>query len=325
MGTKGKRFIEGFSKGVFSKVAVRTLIEFLCPIVISVATAFISNNILLALCLGIPFLIIYVSFMVIYKKLDSYNLKKHEREMQDRQKLLQEIKRYETKQKSYIDILKSIQSVLMTTSKNINSLEHKIAEENVLDEEIWSFKQTCAIICSDAYNVLKSINERCSNVEITYINFERTKEGTIAELIAYKNSEDIMPSILEKRIAIPKTVPKKKLGNKYSFERYYLAQRNEPQIFVNEEIIKKNFYFKDEIAKNECKYKQFVAIPVSCESKKVIGIIQIASLVEKAFGETVEELQETILSLMKPLGYLFLLANKTQKCIHTLVEVKNEN
>ena len=325
MSTKEKIFIERFGKGFFSKVAVRTIVEFLCPIVISVATAFISNNIVLALCLGSPFLIIYVVLMILYKISDSYKQKKHEREIQDQQKLLQGIKRCEAKQKSYSDVLKSIQSVLMTTSKNINSLAHKIAEENVLDEEIWSFKQTCAVICSDAYNVLKSINHLCTNVEITYINFEKTKDGTVAELIAYKNSDDIMPSILEKRISISKKVPKKKLSNKYSFERYYLAQRNDPQIFPNEETIKKNFYFKDETAKNECKYKQFVAIPVSCESKKIIGIIQIASFVEKAFGETVEELQETVLSLMKPLGSLFLLANKTQKCIHTLVEVKNDN
>ena len=53
--------------------------------------------------------------------------------------------------------------------------------------------------------------------------------------------------------------------------------------------------------------------------------MQIASFKEQAFGNSIEEIKENIIKPMKPLGYLFLLAKKTEKCIKTLVEVKNGN
>ena len=323
-----KKKIEKLYNSKLTSLSVRIIMQSVFTIALNVFLALsiqIDNNRRIYIVVTAVIFILLVSISIFYSKYDTYLQEKYKINQQDRQNLLEEIEKNKLKHISYYNVLNSIQAVLTTTSKNINALAHKIAEEKVLDEEIWSFKQTCAIICNDAYNTLKTTNSKCDEIEITYINFESTKEGTIAELNAYKNNENIMPSILEKKIIIPKKIVKKKLCNKYSFERYYISQKCEPEIFVDEKMIKSNFYFTNEQAKSECKYKQFVAVPVSCEAKKIIGIMQIASFKEQAFGTSIEEIKENIIKPMKPLGYLFLLAKKTEKCIKTLVEVKNGN
>ena len=319
-------FLEKFDQSRWSSAVVKAIIENISLIGVNLSISlFIQNvgNWKLPAFIGLPSTMIYVAALLLYNALYKYKEDKYSAE-QKRSRDFQEALYNETKKKESCEgVLLSMKAIMDITAKNINALSHQIKEEQIVTKEIWSFRQTCTIICRESYNVLKTMFGD-HNFEVSYIDISRTSKLLRFTLNSYENWDKEKPSIYEKEICLStKKLNKKNIDQKYCFEKIISNGANEPVCYSNEELIKHNFFFKDSTARDNCKYKQYIAIPVFCESKKIIGLMQIVSFDPDVMGDE-NSLNYLARILFKPLAYLSLLTHKTEKCIDTLVEVKND-
>lgn len=313
-----------FDQSKLSSAVAKTLIESISLIVVNVAISLIlqdKSKWLISIFIGLPSGAIYVVALILYNKLYNFRKSKYQSEQEQIEDLNKHLSAEKKRAKSCEEVLLSMKTILDITAKNINTLSHKIKEEQTLNEDLWSFRQTCTIICRESYNALKTMYGD-HNFEVSYVDIHWTSKELRLTLNSYENRDKEKPSIYEKEILLPKKVKKKSMNQKYCFEKIIHDGINEPICYSTEDIIKENFFFKDSKAKENCKYKQYIAIPVFCESKKAIGLMQIVSLDDNVMGDE-DNLEYLARILFKPLAYLSLLTHKTEKCIATLVEVKN--
>lgn len=318
------KFLMKFDQSKWSSTVVKTLIESISLIVVNVAISLSLqdiNNRKISIYIGVPSVVIYVSALILYNMLYNFRKSKYQSEQEKIEKLKNNLAVEQKKAQSCEEILLSMKIILDITAKNINALSHKIKAEQIVTEELWSFRQTCTIICRESYNALKTMYGD-HNFEVSYVDIHRAPKELRLTLNSYENRDKEKPSIYEKEILLPKKVKKVRMNQKYCFEKIIYDGANEPVCYPTEELIKENFFFKDSEAKENCKYKQYIAIPVFCESKKAIGLMQIVSLDANVMGDR-DNLEYLARTLFKPLAYLSLLTHKTEKCIDTLVEVKN--
>lgn len=317
-------FLKKFDQSKWSSAIAKTLVENISLILVNIAISlFIQNmaNWKISICIGLPSVAIYVTAVVLYDMLYKFRKNRYQSEQEKMDELQEKLAIEKKRGQSCEEILLSMKAIMDITAKNINALSHKIKEEQIVNEELWSFRQTCTIICRESYNALKTMYGD-HNFEVSYIDIYRTSKELKLTLSSYENRDKEKPSIYEKEIVLPKKVKKASMHQKYCFEKIIHEGKNEPICYPTEEVIKENFFFKDLEAKENCKYKQYIAIPVFCESKKAIGLMQIVSLDANVMGDE-NNLEYLARTLFKPLAYLSLLTHKTEKCIDTLVEVKN--
>lgn len=275
------------------------------------------------------FLILYLIAVIIYGSFESYKdnqaelLKSEIEKNKDKIKQLESDYNHKNLEKESCEFtLHSIKSIIEVTAKNINTLSHKILQESTIDEEIWSFRQTCTLICKEALTILEKMYSLTNLFEVSYVADDVSTNSHKICLIAYANTTSEPPSKYEEEVILPLKVKGKTIKNKYCFEKLFLSKDINPIFYQNRTVIQKNFYFKNDEAKQNCRYHQYLAIPVCCSSKKIVGIMQIVSFKENILGEN-NSIDDLVKSILQPLAYLSLLTNKTQQCIHSLAEVKN--
>ena len=221
--------------------------------------------------------------------------------------------------------LSAIQSSLELSAKNLNILKHDLKADKEAPDTIWSFSQTCAIICKDVFNTLVKMYGHDNSFEVSYIEFSYDDECTYSSRMNYYvNRNNEIPTINNKIISLPRNIKAKTMKKRYCFERILYEKTNAPVILLSEEEIKLNFYFSSNDQRENCKYKQYIGIPVCCDSKKPIGLLQIAIFENNIIKGDKDSINQFLISILRPMSYLSLLANKTQDCISILTGGVNE-
>ena len=324
-----KRFNWGKHKN--SKLLTKTakyIIQAILLLAIDICLALTNFSSWLFLPAGIT-LIFYILSVVVYASFESYKDKQTDllkREIEsykaNLQKLECDFNQKHLEKESCEITLHSIKSILEVTAKNINTLSHKILQENTIDEEIWSFRQTCTLICKEVLFILEKMHNLTNSFEVSYVADDLSSDSHKICLIAYANTTSEPPSKYEEETVVPVKVKKKTIITKYCFERILLSKDTSPLFYQNKTAIQNNFHFKDNNAKQNCRYHQYLAIPVCCSSKKIVGIMQVVSFQDNVLGKN-NSIDDLVKSVLQPMAYLSLLAHKIQQCIHSLAEVKN--
>lgn len=319
---------EKLDKSKLSSKPVRVILDSgqlaISNVFIALALQF-ANYRWLYIVLAVMFFLSYVYFITYFAALDDYKkdiiksekerIKNLESELSDATIKLQKT---ENAIVGYETALSSIQATLEVSAQNINILRHDLSNDGVSKDTVWDYKQTCALICKDAYNLLSKVYNN-NNFHVSYISFKRHLDGsTTAYMNSYEPKDFGQPSIYQKDITIPKKVSKKEQKKMYFFVRLFLEGTSAPLVLLNEADIRKNFLFRSKTDRQECKYKQYMAIPISCQSQKIIGMLQISALENNIINGDEKEIKKFLIAIFRPMAYLTLLANKTQDCIDSI-------
>lgn len=321
---------EKLEQSNFAKKSTRVIVEnvslFVANIFLALAIQFIHFRVLYIIGI-VVFFLLYIFFLMYFSALDDYVSGKNKKE----ENILEETKRSkehieqllnqkDTQIRGYKETLSSSQAVLEAFAENINKLKHDLMNDGTSVEANWGYKQICMLICKCAYTTLEKIyNKSC--FEVSYVSLKKTDgPENIVRMIAYENENHEKPSVHQNVRRIPKKIPSKKIKKyrqkqMFCFEKLFLEETTAALILLKEEDIRSNFYFRTEIQKANCKYKQYIGIPICCEAKNIIGILQVVSFEKDIIKGTEEDVRGFLVTLLRELGYLTLVANKTQDCI----------
>lgn len=292
-------------------------------VLIALAIQFKDKRTILIIFSIITF-ILYILIVIFYGKYESYEKVKigmMEIELEKRDKKLAIT---EKQLKVSHEALIYTQSISQFFARNINILKHDIIKKRESDDTVWDYKHICFLVCKFTYDLLVKLYNDDDNFEVSYISYKQNKNAnTVACMVAYETRNE-KPSIYGKEISLIKKPTKKQLNDRYFFEKIYSEHSNSPKFILNEEKIIQEFKFPSANDECECKYKQYIGIPICCDANIMIGLLQIVTFKEEIFPNDEEQIKKTLLPLLRTLAYLTLLANKTQSCLDALLEV-NQN
>lgn len=265
-------------------------------------------------------IVIYIIVQVVYGNYSQYLANKyhiHEDKLDELREKNEDLRNvYESQNQVFLDIY----NLLSNEAKNINLLTHSIVENKQLNANLWSFTQVCEIVCTKCYDVIEQMFARSLDLEISYIQVDRSGETVTGKMIAYYNKNHSLPTIYNYKITIN---PHKKKKDTYSFE-CIVNENIQELVFYPENEIREKFRFKNKLTKKECKYKQYIAIPIYCDSQKIIGVLQLASFEHDELFGSGKQKNEQLVELIHPFVAILLLADKVSKCIYTIAGIKNE-
>lgn len=318
---------EKLSKSKRSSKAVRVGLDtcFLTTANIFLALAIqFENPRWVYIVLTVFFFVLYISCVIYYAAFDDYikekaNIRDNTIDELNKQItfLKKEMLSKETAIKGCEESFSSIQAAIDLSAKNLNILRHDLMDDGKASEAIWNFPQMCAVICKSTFDILVKLYGNEQGFEVSYISYKKNgNDGHVSHMLCYETRNNEMPSIHDKDIFLPNNV--KKISKRYCFERLLHERTNAPLILLDEEEIKENFKFGNVEKRNSCKYKQYIAIPICCEAKKPIGLLQIATFQNNLIIGDKDTINQNLITLLRPLAYLSLLANKTQDCIDLL-------
>lgn len=205
--------------------------------------------------------------------------------------------------------LSGIILVSQFNSSEINQCIHQYIMEGKINSDIWNYKKACYNLCATIFNFVTEFAHN-DNVEVSYVKLNESTAGEI-ELYSYKNNTDQKPKLLNK---------KRNFLNLDTIQYFDMELFNknsaETKVLYGSDEINTNFYrTREEREKHPQKYNQYIAIPVFCDNKKMIGLLQIACLNRCSLAEDGEVLEEVANKYFVPYANLFLLLHKMNKAL----------
>lgn len=212
--------------------------------------------------------------------------------------------------------LSGIILVSQYNSSEVNKCIHQYIEKKKIDKDVWNYKKACYHLCGTIFTFASELAiDSNINIEVSYVKLNEEIDGEI-ELYSYTNNKSQAPKLLNK---------KRNFGNlsatQYFDMKMFLENSSETRVLYGSNDINNNFYrTSDEREKHPQKYNQYIAIPVFCDNKKMIGLLQIACLYKCSLAEDKEILKEVADKYFVPYANLFLLLHKMNKAL--FIEIK---
>lgn len=227
----------------------------------------------------------------------------------------------ETKDKQiniYQDVLTNIISICHNTSTEINTSIHIVNKTKKIDLNIWSFNKACRLFCDLIYNSICILGD-CKEYEVSYVRLkENNNSKNIVYMNAYANKNKIKPS----NFNIPRCFDDIDEDKFYYDLKLFKTNRNDIDVIVGRENIKKFFGYRSNKKRDNSKYNQYIGIPIFCNDEKMIGLLQVVSLNNASFGLSEEEVKEIANKYLNPYANMFLILHKMEKA---LLAGTNEN
>ncbi len=227
----------------------------------------------------------------------------------------------EADNKVYEKVLSNIIAECNNASSGSNAVIHCITEKGVADLKLWDFQRQCFRLVEQIFNTIVEIR-KVEHLEVFYDRLveDGSKEPSI-KLIAYKTTEGQCPKIYEKERVIEN--PEEGVGVYHDIALFYNG-KTDIEVLVNSDEIDREFWYRSAAARAEHKdkFSQYIAIPVLCNDKKMVGLIQIVILKDKldvndnnSLGEDKSLIIDEMKRFIKPYAFLALLFHKLEKAL----------
>lgn len=202
----------------------------------------------------------------------------------------------------YQELFASLPSILDEQASGINTIANNISNDGFLSAERWTFDKATNQLCESIASFIK--NYSGTDVAVCYARIDEKKEGMI-KIVGYANKLNEYPStyLVEREITNNKDV--------YFDIKMFYKQNLEVEYRLDSTSVDKAFYYQNP-EKNLGKYEQFLFIPVSCDRKKMIGLIEVVSPKGHIIAESDEEMKN-IAKLLRIYSSLFILLYKAEK------------
>ena len=200
--------------------------------------------------------------------------------------------------------------VSQDNSSEMNECMHDYLVDGKINSQIWNYKKACYHLCATLYEFSIKLTKN-ENIEVSYVKLNESTSNEI-QLYAYRNRSNQSPTLLNKTRNFLNTE-----AVMYYDMKMFKNNRAETKVLYGSETINIHFYrTSEELEKKPKKYKEYVAIPVFCNNKKMVGLLQIACLEDCSLAENEAVLKEVADKFFVPYANLFLLLHKMNKALH---------
>ncbi|MBO5938172.1 MAG: hypothetical protein J6Q82_01560 [Clostridia bacterium] len=206
--------------------------------------------------------------------------------------------------------MSGIISISQENSSKINECLHQYLTDGKIDPKVWNYKKACYLLCATIYEFVIKLTKN-EKVEISYVKLNENIPDEI-QLYAYRNQNNQPPKLLN----IPRDFSDKNAISYYDMELFQNHCSETDVLYGSDEINNRFFRTREERERNPKKYKEYVAIPVFCDNKKMVGLLQIACLEDCSLAEDKAILKEIANKFFVPYANLFLLLHKMNKALH---------
>lgn len=220
----------------------------------------------------------------------------------------------------YKKLLVHIVSICKNSSSEINDCIHNVQAKNKINLKIWSFNKECTKICNLVYETICGICNS-ENYEVSYIRLiEDDNYKNTVFMNAYANQNYSPPSICWKPRCFDEI-------NESSYHDLELFKRESSNIdiILGCENIKNQFGYNSKIKRAYSKYSQYIGIPIFCDDKKMIGLLQVVSLNNARIGLSKDEIHEIASKYLIPYTHMLLLLHKTERALLVGTKPLNKN
>lgn len=213
---------------------------------------------------------------------------------------------------TFEDLIISIISICETNAADINSCIHNIRETNKIDRTIWNFDKACKFICERIYDNICTLG-KSKKYGVAYVKLldDNPPEDTV-QMVAYANQNRHKPTILNKKRKYTHINTKKV----YHDLRLFFEARADSDIRMGKNEVNEVFDFSSSKGRSRGKYHLFIGIPVFCDNRKMVGLLEIVGLDETMLQcITRDELEEITNKFLVPYANVFLLLHKMEKAL----------
>lgn len=258
----------------WDKISVKATILAVFPIIIGGICSALGDwkfdqtafwiKVILLLLFGIP----YVFLIIHYSK--------NEANMNKTNMIL------EKENEAFTEIMKSLISVYRNSTEGINIISHNIAKKGTIDLNIWSFDKASMWICSAVHQTISKIAIQGDGFGVTYVKLKENDNNKI-KTVGFHNNTLTAPRVFDKERLI---------DDEHGYFDTKLFKKADSAICTidNSQKIFELFEYENREDKNG-KYSQYVALPVFCNDKKMIGLLQVVSYRNSMIADDSEKLE----------------------------------
>lgn len=298
----------------YQKLWFKNTVLISIPSIISlfgIIISFVPNNIKIILsCVCIFLMLCLVIFVILFANQDE-KIDKVLKELKNENDNLKVIS-YHLKNvlKTNIYSVNSFSQFTETWSKNINSFINKVIYEDKIPEKYWDKVKIFDEVCVQCRNMIKLYCDNDDNTKISvgYVSYreDENKEQWV-NMIAHSSPESTRPNSYGEEEKLSKCI--------YHYADLIKDKISDIEIAINNEEILRIF---KKVSKNTdlSKYTQYIAIPVYCSNKKILGIFQVVTKYNYIIEDNHVNLRKFAEDNIIPFSNLILLIDKISKGLY---------
>jgi hypothetical protein len=245
------------------------------PTVISVVGIIISvvpnnlarNSLIIFSFFALVALIIFITY---YSRIEDDKELEIERIKKENQELKAVNEHLKLQNKSHMLMINTVSCFTEIWSKNINSFANDVKRKGTALEKYWDKRTLYDSICEKCRDTIEAYvgNDDSTRISVGFIEYTMDGKEEWISFIAHSNPESTKPSAYGK---------KEKLSEcNYHYAQLIKDRYSDVEVACNNEEVLRIF---NSINGNSdlSKYTQYIAIPVFCSQKKMLGILQIVT------------------------------------------------
>lgn len=285
-------------KNFLMKPTIKTIVIAILTIILGIPTSSLGDwntsqaNFCLKLIIFIVCAILYVSTLAIYANIESKFRRSYD-------VLQRQVNTFE-------DLIISIISICETNASDVNACIHRAIDTKKIDLGVWSFEKACRYLCQSIYgNICNLATSRKYGVAYVKLVEGDGREDSI-QMIAYANQNSHRPSIFKQK----RKFKNSNMSKAYCDERLFSKDKSDVSIYMGTAEVNKNLF------NNRGRRHLYIGIPVFCDNKKMIGLLEVVGMDETMLGcISRDELEEITSRFLVPYSKVFLLLHKMEKAL----------
>ena len=219
---------------------------------------------------------------------------------------------------TFENIMSSIITICQKSASAITRCIHQINETKTVSLNIWSFNTASMELCTCVYNVLCNLEtpsvHESKNFEVVYIRLcEDNNPSNKVLACGFANQGLHAPTIINKERSFAKKID----ASQYHDLNLFTKNRADINIVYGQEEVDKVFNYNtgEKRSASRDKYGLFIGIPVFCDSKKMVGLLEVTCPSPYQLGQSEKEVKEIANKYLVPYANMFLLLHKMEKAL----------
>ena len=197
--------------------------------------------------------------------------------------------------------LTSLSNVFSSNAESINKVAHEIEASGKYLAELWNYSDACDKLCDVVRQTLNKVAEEGDQFAVEFCASiqkpPKSRQKSPIKVLGYSQKDGERTTIFFKP-----NIPKK-----FYSAKLFAEKSHDPVILSTPSEIEKHFYTP------KGRYEQYIAIPVFCESEKMVGLIELIAFKGCKISSSEANLSKIVETFFKPYSSLFLLLNKIEK------------
>ncbi len=251
-----------------------------------------------------------IAFMVYYSKQDDLLEEKILSLKKDNQDMKIILDHLELENKSNVQTINTITRFTEVWSKNINAFANDVKNTGTAFAKYWDKETLFNSVCEKCRDTIEAYVGRVDHMKVSvgFIEYILTdNDEEYVSFIAHSNPESTRPRAFGKREQLSECT--------YHYAQLMREKNSEIEVACNNEEIRRIFKLVS-VGNDLAKYAQYIAIPVFCSQRKMLGIFQIVTKYDYVIVGDKVGLQSFAENKLIPFSNLIVLIEKISKGLY---------